>query len=127
MDDGGAKIFGTKLQPRWFFLQQTVPRGRYRKDFKMKTAMTVVGAVAIVALAVFGFYMVDIDQTQEARLPNVDVTVEGGQMPAFDAEVGSVQLTEEEVTVKVPDVEVTMEEERITVPGIEVTPPANDG
>ena len=92
----------------------------------MKTAATVIGAVAIVALAIFGFYMVDIDQTQEARLPDVDVSVEGGQMPAFDAKVGSVNITEEEVTVEVPKVDVTMEEERVTVPGIEINPPSDD-
>ncbi|NNK16602.1 MAG: hypothetical protein HKP51_06835 [Sulfitobacter sp.] len=93
----------------------------------MKTALTITGAAAAIALAVVGFYMVDIDQTQETRLPDVDVSVEGGQMPKFDAEVGSVELTQEEVTVEVPEVEVTMEEETVTVPGISITPPSNDG
>lgn len=92
----------------------------------MKSAMTIIGAIAAVLLAVVGFYMVDIDQTQETRLPDVDVSVEGGQMPAFDAEVGSVEITEEEATVEVPNIEVTMEEETVTVPGIEVNPPSND-
>lgn len=93
----------------------------------MNTAMKLVGAAAVVALGAVAFYMVDIDQTQETRLPDVDVTVEGGQMPAFDAEVGSVEMIEEELTVDVPDVEITMEEETVTVPGISVTPPNNDG
>ncbi|MEW9918665.1 hypothetical protein AB2B41_03565 [Marimonas sp. MJW-29] len=93
----------------------------------MNTATKIVGAVAVVALAAVAFYMVDIDQTQEARLPDVDVSVEGGQMPEFNAEVGSVEMTEEEVTVEVPDVEITMEEETVTVPGISVTPPNNGG
>lgn len=92
----------------------------------MKPALTIVGAIAVVLLAAVGFYMVDIDQTQETRLPDVDVSVEGGQLPAFDAEVGSVELTEEEVTVEVPNVEVTMEEETVTVPGISVNPPSDD-
>ena len=92
----------------------------------MKTGLTIVGALAVVALIAVGIYMVDIDQTQETRLPNVDVTVEGGQMPEFDAQVGSVEMTEEEATIEVPNVEVTMEEETVTVPGIKVTPPSND-
>lgn len=92
----------------------------------MKTALTITGAIAVIALAAVGFYMVDIDQTQETRLPDVDVTVEGGQLPEFDAEVGSVEITEEEATVEVPNVEVTMEEETVTVPGIKVTPPSDD-
>lgn len=93
----------------------------------MKTASTIIGAIAVVALAVLAFYMIDIDQTQEAALPDVDVTVEGGQMPKFEAEVGSIDVVEEEVTVEVPNVEVTMEEETVTVPSLEVTTPRDDG
>ncbi len=92
----------------------------------MKTALTLAGVVAVAAIAAAGIYMVDIDQTQETRLPDVDVSVDGGQMPAFDAEVGSVELTQEEKTVEVPNVEVTMEEETITVPGLNITPPSDD-
>lgn len=93
----------------------------------MKTGIAVVGVVALAAVAAAGFYMVDIDQTQETRLPDVDVSVEGGQLPEFKAEVGSVNLTEEEVTVEVPEVEVSMEEKTITVPGIEINAPNDDG
>ncbi|MBD3665909.1 hypothetical protein [Sulfitobacter aestuariivivens] len=93
----------------------------------MKTGLAILGGVAAVAVIAAGIYMVDIDQTQEARLPDVDVSVEGGQLPAFDAEVGTIQLSEEEVTVEVPEVEVTMEETTVTVPGISIEPPKNDG
>ena len=77
----------------------------------MKPVLYVVGALAVVALVVFGFYMVDIDQTQEAALPDVDVSVEGGQLPEFDADVGSVSVGEEEVTVTVPTLDVTPPED----------------
>ncbi len=73
----------------------------------MKTGTILAIAIAAV-VAVVGFYMVDIDQTEEAALP--DVTIEGGNLPEFDAEVGTVEITEETVTV----------------PGIEITPPEND-
>ncbi|UWQ94885.1 hypothetical protein K3728_14455 [Rhodobacteraceae bacterium M385] len=66
-------------------------------------------AIAVAALiAIAGVYMIDIDQTEEATLP--EVTVEGGNMPEFDAEVGEVEITEE----------------TITVPGIEITAPEED-
>jgi hypothetical protein len=52
----------------------------------------------------FAFYMIDIDQTQEAQLP--EVTVEGGQAPEFDAEVGDVDVDSETVEVEVPTLEV---------------------
>ncbi|MDC0659669.1 hypothetical protein N6L27_16830 [Leisingera sp. SS27] len=93
----------------------------------MKTGSAVaIGVAAVIAIAA-AFYMIDVDQTEEARLPDVEVNVEGGQLPEFDAEVGSVELTEESATVKVPDVDVEMKDAEITVPGIEVTPPEDAG
>lgn len=77
---------------------------------------TIILLAAIAVIAAIGlFYMVDVEQTQQARLPDVDVQVEGGQMPKADVRTGSIQTGEEDVT--------------ITVPTIEVTPPAesNDG
>lgn len=71
--------------------------------------------VIVLALAVaFGIYFVDVDQTEEASLPDVDVSVEGGNLPEFDAEVGDVDVGTEEVTVTVPTVDVeSPEEERV--------------
>lgn len=75
----------------------------------MKTGAIIAAVIAIIAIG-FGVYMVDIDQTQEAALP--EVTVEGGQMPEFDAKVGAIDVVEEEVTVTVPNLEVTPPEEQ---------------
>ena len=62
-------------------------------------------AVVIAAAAIgFGVYMVDIDQTEEASLPDVDVSVEGGNLPAFDAEVGDIETGSESVTMEVPTI-----------------------
>lgn len=92
----------------------------------MKTGVAVALGVVAVAVVAGGVYMIDVDQTQEARLPDVDVSVEGGQMPEFDAEVGSIDIVTEEATVEVPDVEVTMQETTIDIPTLEVSPPEED-
>lgn len=92
----------------------------------MKTSTAVIGAVVAVVVIAAGVYMVDIEQTEEGALPDVDVSVEGGNMPEFEAETGSVDVTEEQTTVTVPDVEITTEEETITVPDVEITPPSDD-
>ncbi|AUC53441.1 MAG: hypothetical protein ACU0CC_16195 [Sagittula sp.] len=76
----------------------------------MRTGAILAAVVAVIAIA-FGIYMIDVDQTQEAKLP--EVSVEGGQMPEFDAEVGDVDVTEEEVTVTVPKVEVNPPEDEV--------------
>lgn len=73
----------------------------------MRTGIIIAAALAIVVL-IGGAYMIDIDQTQEGELP--EISVEGGQAPEFDAEVGEIEVTEETVTV----------------PGLEITPPEGD-
>ena len=86
----------------------------------MKTSTAIIAAVVLAVVVAFGFYFFDVDQTQEARLPDVDVTVEGGQAPKFDVQAGSVEVGTEEKTVLVP--KVVMEEEQITVPTVDVEP-----
>ena len=67
------------------------------KKFVFATAM---------AAATLGLAACDVDQTEEAELPEVDV--EGGNMPEFDVETADVEVGEEEVTVDVPTVDVDM-------------------
>lgn len=68
-------------------------------------------AVAGIVVLLFAVYMIDIDQTEEARLPDVDVSVEGGQMPEFDADVGDIETGSKDVTVTVPTVDIQSPEE----------------
>ena len=76
----------------------------------MKVMSVIAVAVAAVAIG-FGVYMVDIDQTEEASLPDVELSVEGGNMPAFDAEVGDIETGTEEVTMEVPTIDIESPEE----------------
>ncbi|MBO6781679.1 MAG: hypothetical protein JJ899_00105 [Alphaproteobacteria bacterium] len=93
----------------------------------MKGLMIALGAVAVVAVALFLVWFVDVDQTEEARLPSVDVQVEGGNVPEFTVETGDVQIREGEVDVPVPEVDVKVEEETVSLPTIDVDPPERDG
>ncbi|EBA11158.1 hypothetical protein [Roseobacter sp. CCS2] len=76
----------------------------------MKMMSVIAVVVAAVAIG-FGVYMIDIDQTEEGSLPDVDVSVEGGNMPEFDADVGDIEVGTEEVTVEVPTVDIESPEE----------------
>lgn len=89
-----------------------------------RTVGLILGGIAVLGLGLFAFYMVDVDQTQEAKLPDVNVEVKGGQVPKFDVETGKVEITKEKATVPVPEVKI--EEKEVTVPGIKVTPPNSD-
>ncbi len=80
----------------------------------MRTGL-IIAAVAAVAAIGFGVYMVDVDMTEEATLPDVDISVEGGNAPEFDVETGDVEMGTEEVTVDVPtiDIEPPAEDDRV--------------
>lgn len=89
----------------------------------MKATSVILGIIALAFVAVVAWYMIDIEQTREARLPDVDVNVTGGQTPDYDVRTGDVDIGTKQTTVQVPDVKITTEEREITVPSIEITPP----
>ena len=119
-----------------------------------KTVGIVFGALAVAFVIYLGVQLVDVDQTQEAQLPTVDmdvdakagslpdidivvkeegslpsvdmdVDVEAGNMPEFDVDVGELKAGTTTETILVP--KVVMEEEEVQVPVIGVVPPEEDG
>lgn len=86
----------------------------------MKTNTIIALVIAAIIVAFGLFYFIDVDQTKEAKLPDVDVTVEGGQAPEFDVKTGEVEVGTTEKKVLVP--KVIMEEETVTVPTVDVKP-----
>lgn len=53
-----------------------------------------------------GLAACDVDQTKDAKLPEVEV--KGGQVPEFDVKTADVDVTTKKTTVEVPDVKITM-------------------
>jgi hypothetical protein len=82
----------------------------------------IAGGVVVAAGFAAAVYFVDVDQTQETALPDVDLTVENGQLPAFDVETGSVEIGTSEQTIEVPEVEIRTTERSIDVPTLDVQP-----
>lgn len=106
-----------------------------------KTGLIIGGIVAVAVVGAAALYLVDVDQTKEARLPDVDVQVEEGQMPAFDVDVADVSVGSKDVDVKVPtvgvetktievevpvDVDAGTSTETLSVPTIDVERPEED-
>ena len=65
----------------------------------------IVAIVVVIAGVATGY--ININQTREAKAPQLSttangVTAKGGQAPAFDVETGSVKVGTKETTVKVP-------------------------
>ena len=73
-------------------------------------ALLLILILAVVALLVaFASGFLNVNQTREAKAPQVSatrngVTARGGQAPAFDVETGSVKVGSKQTTVWVPAV-----------------------
>ena len=107
-----------------------------------KIGAWIVGGIAILAVGAAALYLVDVDQTKEARLPTVDVDVsaDSGQLPEFDVDVADVSVGSTEVGVDMPSVDVKtktievevpvvdaeMKEKKISLPTISVEKPKED-
>lgn len=81
----------------------------------------------LAAMVAFGFTACDVDQTQEGEMPEVDVAVEEGQMPAYDVDWADVEVQTRTEMVEVPKVKVVMETEAVEVPYIDLDWPEDMG
>jgi hypothetical protein len=62
----------------------------------------------------------DIEQTREGEMPDVDVDATGGQLPEVDVRGPDIDVERETVTV--PDVDVQVDEEEVSVPTLDIDP-----
>lgn len=82
--------------------------------------------LVLTALLILPLVGCRVEQTEEGSLPDVEVDVEGGNMPKFDVDTAEVKVTEGEAEVSVPDVDVHMEKKTIPVPNIDIEMPDED-
>jgi hypothetical protein len=100
-------------------LMSRVPQGRRR--MVMKTFSSTLSAV--VGFCVIAMAGCAVDQTQEARPPDVDVAVEPGRWPAYDAGWADIDIGTSERTITVPVLRIEKETRQISVPYIDINPP----
>ncbi len=62
--------------------------------------------ISVAALGVMGLSLAacDVEQTEEAELPEIETT--GGNMPEFDVDTPDVDIGTEERTVEVPTIDI---------------------
>ena len=91
-----------------------------------KVVGIVVAVVAIVGAVWVATTLIDVDQTEPGKLPDVDVAIdaEAGKIPEYDVDTGEVEVGTETETVLVP--EVVMVEEEVEVPTVDVEEPEDD-
>ena len=62
----------------------------------------------LIAANCFAVTACDVDQTKEAKLPDVDVNVGGGQLPEYNVQGPDVDIGTENKTIQVPTVDVNV-------------------
>jgi len=69
-----------------------------------------------------------VEQTEEGELPDVDMQVEGGNMPKYDVDAAEVEVGSRPAQVTVPtmDVDVGSEEKTVRVPTIDINTAQDD-
>ncbi|WP_434457477.1 hypothetical protein JQR85_00880 [Stutzerimonas urumqiensis] len=87
------------------------------------------GLASVLLAATLGLSACDIDKEQDGDLPDVDVNVEGGELPEYDVDAPDVDVGTEQKTITVPDIDVDMPEEAdpMEAPPAGTTPPATTG
>lgn len=66
-----------------------------------------------------------VEQTEEGELPDVDVEVEGGNLPKYDVDAAEIEVGMEDKTVTVPDVDVDVDTKdvKVKVPDVDIEMP----
>jgi len=73
----------------------------------MRALIVILIVVVVAILVLVGTGFLSVNQTREAKAPQISATrngvsAKGGQAPAFDVETGSVKVGAKETSVKVP-------------------------
>jgi hypothetical protein len=82
-------------------------------------AILIIAIIAVLAvIAAFAFGLIDISQTKQMKAP--DVSVSGGQAPAFDVSTAKVEVGKKTTDVTVPTVDVGTTKKQVEVPTVDV-------
>lgn len=76
----------------------------------------VVLVLAAIVLFATGFW--SVNETREARLPNVDISAEGGQLPGIDVDSKEVVVGTTETEIEVPKIETETKTVEVPVVGV---------
>ncbi len=61
----------------------------------------------LIGVSCLSFTACNVEKTQEGKMPDVNVSTSGGQLPEYNVQVPEVNVGTENKTIQVPTVEVT--------------------
>src|SRR3546814_8160974 len=83
-----------------------------------RSGLIIVLLLIVIVIVLVAFGIVDITQTRQAKLP--DVNTEGGQLPGYDVDTPGIDIGTEKKQITVPDIDVHEEQKTITLPDVDV-------
>jgi hypothetical protein len=84
----------------------------------MRGILVLIGLVALAVVVLMSLGMLKIEQQQGATMPSISLNAQGGQLPKFKAETGSVGIGSSNTTVELPTLD--MKNTTVTLPTIDV-------
>jgi flagellar basal body-associated protein FliL len=100
--------------------------GMDRRGGGGRTIVIILVVVAVLAVLAYALGLFNVDASGELEAPNVDVAVEGGEVPDVQVETADIDVGTQTETVKLPDVDVSTTEEEVKLPTIDVDPAGDD-
>ncbi|MFC7500351.1 hypothetical protein ACFQRC_14100 [Enterovirga sp. GCM10030262] len=85
-----------------------------------RKVLGILAVIVVIVIILFATGFWDVNQTEEGALPDVDVSAEGGELPAFDVDSKEVVVGTTETNVEVPDVDISTDETQVEVPVVGV-------
>ena len=101
--------------------------GMDRRGGGGRTIVIILVVVAVLAVLAVALGLINFDSSGDLKAPDVDVAVEGGEVPDVQVEGADVDVGISSETVKVADVDVTTTEETIKLPDVDIQPAGDDG
>ncbi len=92
-----------------------------------RTIVIILVVVAVLAVLAYALGLFNVDASGDLKAPDVDVAVEGGEVPSMQVETADIDVGSTTETVDLPEVNVTTTEEEIRLPTVDVTPAGDDG
>jgi len=91
-----------------------------------RSIVIVLVVVAVLAVLAYALGLFNVDTSGELKAPDVNVAVEGGEVPDVQVEAADVDVGTKTETVKLPDVDVKTTEEQVKLPDVDITPAGDD-
>jgi hypothetical protein len=101
--------------------------GTDRRGGGGRSIVLILVVLAVLALIAYALGLFNVDTQGDLKAPDVDVAVEGGEVPDVQVEGADIDVGTETETVKVPEIDVKTSEEQIKLPDVDIQPAGDDG